>query len=68
MISADKFGRYISLEELDDLDSWNNRNGMKFNNTNCKSMLFCANNKNVYYMLGSNQLEARGGRKPKCIS
>ena len=60
-----KFGSIVIMQEdrcmiqeaLTDLDDQTNRNGMKFNITECKVMHLGTNNMNFHYKLEAYQLE-----------
>lgn len=43
----------IIQDELDDLQNWNNRNGMKFKSTKGKVMFLGTNNKNFCCKVGT---------------
>lgn len=49
-------GLDIIQQELDHLENWCNRSGMKFNSTKCQVIHLETNNKNFCSKLGVNQL------------
>lgn len=63
-VDGSKFGTTVIMQDqamiqeaLTDLGGWTNRNGMKFNITECKVMHLGTNNMNFHYKLKAYQLK-----------